>query len=87
MFRFRTCQRGCEHSKTKFGAWTVGERLISRSNGGNLEKTVINANRSVDAKLKSDRDCTCFELGRLMKKLEFIRKVTLLSNKKVIYEV
>ena len=23
--RFRTCPRGCEHSKTKCAAWTVGE--------------------------------------------------------------
>ena len=39
-------------------------------NGGNLEKAVINANRSMDEKLKSDRDYTYSELGRLMKKLE-----------------
>ena len=39
-------------------------------NGGNLEKAVTNANRSMDEKLKSDRDYTYSELGRLMKKLE-----------------
>ena len=39
-------------------------------NGGNLEKAVTNANRSMDEKLKSDRDYTYSELGRLMKILK-----------------
>lgn len=32
-------------------------------NGGSLEKAMSNANRSIDEKLKSDRDYTYSELG------------------------
>jgi hypothetical protein len=39
-------------------------------NGGSLEKAVANANRSMDEKLKSKRDYTYSELGRLMKELK-----------------
>jgi hypothetical protein len=37
-------------------------------NGGSLEKAVANANRSMDEKLKGDRDYTYSELWRLIKK-------------------
>ena len=39
-------------------------------NGGNLEKAITNANRSMDEKLKSNRGYTYSELGNLIKKLE-----------------
>ena len=39
-------------------------------NGGSLKKAVTNANRSMDEKLKSDRDYTYSELGKLMEELE-----------------
>ena len=41
-------------------------------NGGSLEKAMANANRSVEEKMKSDRDYTYSELGRLMERLESI---------------
>ena len=39
-------------------------------NGGSIEKAVVNANRSIEEKLKSDRDYTFSELGRLVNKLK-----------------
>ena len=39
-------------------------------NGGNLEKAVANANRSMEEKLSSGRDYTYSELGRLIESLE-----------------
>lgn len=39
-------------------------------NGGSLEQAVANANRSVEEKLKNDRDYTYSELGRLIERLE-----------------
>ena len=39
-------------------------------NGGSLEKAVANANRSMEEKLKDDREYTYSELGRLMKILK-----------------
>lgn len=39
-------------------------------NGGSIEKVVVNANRSIEEKLKSDRDYTFSELGRLVNKLK-----------------
>jgi hypothetical protein len=38
-------------------------------NGGSLEKAMDNVNRSMDEKLKSDRDYTYSELGRLIERL------------------
>ena len=38
-------------------------------NSGSLEKAEINANRSMDEKLKTGRDYTYSELGRLLKRL------------------
>lgn len=38
-------------------------------NGGSLEKAAANANRSMDEKLKDDREYTYSELGRLMCRL------------------
>ena len=39
-------------------------------NVGSLEQAVANANRSVEEKLKNDRDYTYSELGRLIERLE-----------------
>ena len=49
---------------------TKGLHGYFERNGGSLEKAVANANRSMGEKLKSDRDYTYSELGRLIKKLE-----------------
>ena len=48
---------------------TKGLHGYFERNGGSLEKAVANANRSMDEKLKSGRDYTFSELGRLMNKL------------------
>ena len=48
---------------------TKGLHGYFERNGGSLEKAVANANRSMDEKLKSARDYTYSELGRLMNKL------------------
>lgn len=39
-------------------------------NGGRLDSAMVNANRSMEEKLKSDRDYTYSELGRLVNKLK-----------------
>ena len=44
-------------------------------NGGSIEKAVVNANRSIEEKLKSDRDYTYSELGRLMENLKGLEVV------------
>lgn len=43
-------------------------------NGGSLEKAAANANRSMEEKLKNDREYTYSELGRLMEKLNSMGK-------------
>lgn len=49
---------------------TKGLHGYFERNGGSLEKAIANANRSMDEKLKSDRDYTYSELGMLMDELE-----------------
>ena len=62
-----------EYRKTiEFFIKTKGLHGYFERNGGSLEKAVVNANRSMDEKLKSDRDYTYSELGRLMERLESI---------------
>ena len=48
---------------------TKGLHGYFERNGGSLEKAIANANGSMDEKLKSGRDYTYSELGRLMNKL------------------
>jgi hypothetical protein len=55
---------------TDFFIKSKGLHNYFERNGGNLEKAMTNANRSMDEKLKSDRDYTYSELGRLIEKLE-----------------
>lgn len=49
---------------------TKGLHDYFERNGGSIEKAVVNANRSIEEKLKSDRDYTYSELGRLVNKLK-----------------
>jgi len=42
-------------------------------NGGSLKKAIANANQSVDEKLKSGRDYTYSEMGRLIKRLDELK--------------
>lgn len=44
-------------------------------NGGSLENAMANANRSMDEKLKSGRDYTYSELGKLMEKLKGLSQI------------
>ncbi|MEE1316135.1 MAG: RloB domain-containing protein, partial [Prevotella sp.] len=55
---------------TDFFIKSKGLHSYFERNGGSLEKAVANANRSMDEKLKSDRDYTYSELGRLMEELK-----------------
>lgn len=60
-----------EYRKTiEFFIKTKGLHGYFKRNGGSLEKAVANANRSMDEKLKGDRDYTYSELGRLMEMLK-----------------
>lgn len=60
-----------EYRKTiEFFIKTKGLHGYFERNGGSLEKGIANANRSMDEKLKSDRDYTYSELGRMMKELK-----------------
>ena len=62
-----------EYRKTiEFFIKTKGLHGYFERNGGSLEKAVSNANRSVEEKMKSDKDYTYSELGRLMERLESI---------------
>jgi hypothetical protein len=62
-----------EYRKTiEFFIKTKGLHGYFERNGGSLEKAMANANRSVEEKMKSDRDYTYSELGRLMERLESI---------------
>ena len=63
-----------EYQKTiEFFIKTKGLHSYFERNGGSLEKAVANANRSVEEKMKSDRDYTYSELGRLMKRLDEVQ--------------
>ena len=55
---------------TDFFIKSKGLHSYFERNGGNLEKAITNANRSMDEKLKSNRGYTYSELGNLIKKLE-----------------
>lgn len=60
-----------EYRKTvEFFIKTKGLHGYFERNGGSLKKVVASANQSMGEKLKSDRDYTYSELGRLMKKLK-----------------
>ena len=60
-----------EYRKTiEFFIKTKGLHGYFERYGGSLEKAVVNANRSMDEKLKSDRDYTYSELGKLMEELK-----------------
>ena len=63
-----------EYRKTiEFFIKTRGLHGYFERNGGSLNKAIANANQSVDEKLKSGRDYTYSELGKLMKKLSGLR--------------
>lgn len=60
-----------EYRKTiEFFIKTKGLHGYFERNGGSLEKAMTNANRSMDEILKSNRDYTYSELGRLMMELK-----------------
>ena len=60
-----------EYRKTiEFFIKTKGLHGYFERNGGSLEKAMANANRSVDEILKSNRNYTYSELGKLMKELK-----------------
>ena len=60
-----------EYRKTiEFFIKTKGLHGYFERNGGSLDKAITNANRSMDEKLKDDREYTYSELGRLMEILE-----------------
>ena len=62
-----------EYWKTiEFFIKTKGLHGYFARNGGRLEEAVANANRSVDEKVKGDRDYTYSDLGRLMEMLKEI---------------
>ena len=59
-----------EYRKTiEFFIKTKGLHSYFERNGGSLEKAMTNATLSMDEKLKSGRDYTYSELGRLMERL------------------
>ena len=57
------------YCEVEFFIKTKGLHGYFERNGGSLEKAIANANGSMDEKLKSGRDYTYSELGRLMNKL------------------
>ena len=60
-----------EYRKTiEFFIKTKGLHGYFERNGGSLEKAMANANRSVDEILRSNRNYTYSELGKLMKELK-----------------
>ena len=60
-----------EYRKTiDFFIKTKGLHGYFERNGGSIEKAVVNANRSIEEMLKSDRDYTYSELGHLVNKLK-----------------
>ena len=60
---------------TDFFIKSKGLHSYFERNGGSLEKAVGNTNRSVEEKMKSDRDYTYSELGRLMENLKGLEVV------------
>ena len=52
---------------------TKGLHGYFERSGGSLENAMVNANRSVEEKLLSDRDYTYSELGKLIEVLETLR--------------
>jgi hypothetical protein len=59
-----------EYRKTiEFFIKTKGLHGYFERNGGSLDKAVVNANQSIEEKLKSGRDYTYSELGRLVNRL------------------
>jgi len=59
-----------EYRKTiEFFIKTKGLHGYFERNGGNLEKAIANAKRSMDEKLKDGRDYTYSELGQLIERL------------------
>ena len=82
-FRYTSCSYGeqktllkdlnksVEYQKTiEFFIKIKGLHGYFERNGGNLDKAVANANRSMDEKLKSGRNYTYSELGKLIKILK-----------------
>ena len=60
-----------EYRKTiEFFIKTRGLHGYFERNGGSLENAMVNASRSMDEILKSNRDYTYSELGRLMMELK-----------------
>ena len=60
-----------EYRKTiEFFIKTKGLHGYFERNGGSLEKAMANAKRSLEEKMKSDRDYTYSEQGRLMEELK-----------------
>ena len=60
-----------EYRKTiDFFIKSKGLHSYFERNGGSLEKAVVNADRSMEEKLSSERDYTYSELGKLMKELK-----------------
>ena len=60
-----------EYQKTiDFFMKTKGLHSYLERNRGSLEKAVVNADRSMEEKLSSERDYTYSELGKLMKELK-----------------
>ena len=60
-----------EYRKTiEFFIKTKGLHGYFERNGGSLDKAIVNANRSMDEKLKDGRNYTYSEFGRLIEKLE-----------------
>ena len=63
--------KSVEYQKTiEFFIKIKGLHGYFERNGGNLDKAVANANRSMDEKLKSGRNYTYSELGKLIKILK-----------------
>ena len=63
-----------EYRKTiEFFIKSKGLHGYFERNGGSLENAMANANWSVEKKLKSSRDYTYSELGRLMKELKGLK--------------
>ena len=63
--------RCVEYRKTMdFFVKTRGLHGYFERNGGSLDMAMANANRSIDEKIKNNRDYTYSELGRLMEELK-----------------
>ena len=65
-----------EYRKTiEFFIKTKGLHDYFERNGGNLENAMVNANRSMGEKLKSNRNYTYSELGRLIAKFKDLSSI------------